>query len=108
MKRVKEERHRYRVFKERDEACAGESGKKREKEHAWRSTELRRRERTLLYGEPRERVYTWCLDRVYAVRLFLFLFLALLSFIRARSVARTRNQPVFSASVCLPQSISGS
>lgn len=34
-------------------------------------------------------------------------FFALLSFIRARSVAR-RNQPVFSASVCLPQSISGS
>ena len=39
--------------------------------------------------------------------IFILLFFTLLSFIRARSVAR-RNQPVFSASVCLPQSISGS
>lgn len=61
---------------------------------------LRRTERKSLY------VVSWPCIR--AVRLFVFLFLALLSFIRARSVARTRNQPVFSASVCLPQSISGS
>lgn len=58
---------------------------------------VRRTERKSLY------VVSWS-----CIRPIFILFLALLSFIRARSVARTRNQPVFSASVCLPQSISGS
>lgn len=80
------------------------------------STKLRKRERTLLYGgtEGKSSIAIRGVFVEYtspssssSVRPIFILFLALLSFIRVRSVVRTRNQPVFSASV-LPQSISGS
>lgn len=108
----KRPRERASVFNERNGtvcACRGTKEERNTREGSWK---LRKRVRTLLYGETEGKSYnaiTRPLRRIYVVvvPLNFVLFLALLSFIRARSVVRTRNQPVFSASV-LPQSISGS